>query len=163
MQDLKHPSSTYARILFRHLRLSEENCQPFFAGTRVSYAELMTLDGTIARNDMARIYLNAIALSDQEDLGLSVGAQLHLSTHGPVGVAAFSGPDLRAALTLFAKYSQTRAEFFDVTVNDHPDGMAVTFTETFDLGELRPFIMETALTGLFSGITFFVGVDRFKG
>ncbi len=52
MQNHKHPSSSYARILFRHLRLSEEDSQAYFEGTNVSYEELMTLDGTIPRDDL---------------------------------------------------------------------------------------------------------------
>ncbi len=163
MPNHKHPSSSYARILFRHLRLNEENSAAYFEGTSVSYKTLMTLDGTIPLNEMAQIYRNAQAISELEDLGLLVGGQLHISTHGAVGVAAFSAPDLRAALTLFAKYSQTRAEFFKVTITENTEGMRVTFTETFDLDDLRVFILETALIGLLSSITSFVGAGQFKG
>jgi len=163
MASQKHASSSYARILFRHLRLSEENSAAYFEGTTVSYASLMTLDGTITLDEMAQIYRNALAISACDDLGLTVGSQLHISTHGPLGVAAFSAPDLRAALTLFAKYSRTRAEFFNVTINGHPEGVRVSFSETFDLTDLREFILETALIGLFSSITSFVGIGQFKG
>jgi AraC-like DNA-binding protein len=163
MQNHKHPSSSYARILFRHLRLSEENNQAFFEGMNVDYEELMTLDGTIPRDELIRIYRNALAISDCEDLGLSVGTQLHLSAHGPLGAATFSGPDLRTALTLLARYSQTRTEFFDITVSEHPEGLRVNFAETFDLDDLRVFITESVFSGLFSAINFFVGVGPFKG
>lgn len=163
MASQKNASSSYARILFRHLRLSEENSAAYFEGTNVSYEALMTLDGTIALDEMAQIYRNAQVISGFDDLGLTVGAQLQLSTHGPLGVAASSAEDLRAALTLFAKYSKTRAEFFDVTTHPHPEGLAVRFSETFDLNDLRPFILETALIGLFASITSFVGVGQFKG
>lgn len=163
MQNHKHPSSSYARILFRHLRLSEENTQGYFDGTNVSYEELMTLDGTIPRDDLTQIYRNALAISDREDLGLSVGAQLQLSAHGPLGVATFSGPDLRTGLGLLAKFGQTRTEFFDITISECPEGMKVNFAETFDLGDLRVFITESVLSGLFSAINFFIGVGQFKG
>jgi len=163
MQNHKHPSSSYARILFRHLRLSEENCNAYFEGTNVSYEELVTLDGTIPRDELVRIYRNALAISGREDLGLSVGTQLHLSAHGPLGAATFSGPDLRTALTLLARYSQTRTEFFDITISEHPEGLRVNFAETFDLDDLRVFITESVFSGLFSAINFFVGVGPFKG
>ena len=108
MHKQRHPSSNYARILFRHLRLSEENHRGFFQGTNVTYDELMSLDGTISGDELSRMYRNARAISDQEDLGLSVGVQLHLSAHGPLGVATYSCPDLRTALNLLATYGQTR-------------------------------------------------------
>ncbi len=163
MQNQKHPSSIYARILFRHLRLSEANCQAYFEGTDVSYEQLMTLDGTISRDDLARIYRNALGISKLEDLGLSVGAQLHLSAHGPLGVATFSGPDLRTGLALLAKYAHTRSDFFNITVSDQPEGTRVSFTESFDLDDLRVFITESVLIGLFSAINFFAGVGQFNG
>jgi len=163
MQNHKHPSSSYARILFRHLRLSEKNCQAYFEGTNVSYEELMTLDGTIARDDLTQIYRNALAISECEDLGLSVGTQLHMSTHGPLGVATFSGPDLRTGLDLLAKFSQTRTDFFNIAISTHPLGMKVNFAETFSLDDLRAFITESVLSGLFSAITFFAGAGQFKG
>ncbi|MGI9288234.1 MAG: AraC family transcriptional regulator ligand-binding domain-containing protein [Pseudomonadales bacterium] len=163
MQNHKHPSSSYARMLFRHLRLSEANCQAYFEGTNVSYEELMTLDGTIPRDDFTQIYRNALAISDCEDLGLSVGTQLQLSAHGPLGVATFSGPDLRTGLGLLAKFGQTRTEFFNITISEHTEGLKVDFAETFDLDDLRVFVTESVLSGLFSAITFFVGVDQFKG
>ena len=163
MRTHKHPSSSYARILFRYLRLSEENCHAYFEGTNVSYVELMTLDGTISRDELIRIYRNALAISDREDLGLSVGTQLHLSTHGPLGAATFSGPDLRTALTLLARFGQTRTDFFDITTSEHPEGLGVNFTESFDLDDLRVFITESVFSGLFSAINFFVGVGPFTG
>jgi len=163
MQGQKHPSSSYARILFRHLRLSEENTQGYFEGTNVSYEELMTLDGTIPRDALTQIYRNALAISEREDLGLSVGPQLHISAHGPLGVATFSGPDLRTGLGLLAKFSQTRTEFFNITISEHPEGMKVSFAETFNLDDLRVFVTESVFSGLFSAITFFVGVGQFKG
>jgi len=159
----KHPSSSYARILFRHLRLSEANCQAYFDGTNVSYEELMTLDGTIPRDDLTQIYRNALAISDREDLGLSVGTQLNLSAHGPLGVATFSGPDLRTGLGLLAKFGQTRTEFFNITISEHTDGLKLDFAETFDLDDLRVFVTESVFGGLFSAITFFAGVDQFSG
>ena len=163
MHKQRHPSSNYARILFRHLRLSEENHRGFFQGTDVTYDELMSLDGTISGDELSRMYRNARAISDQEDLGLSVGVQLHLSAHGPLGVATYSCPDLRTALNLLATYGQTRTEIFDISLHEHPTGLRVNFAEAQDLGDLRVFVTESVLSGLFSAIHFFIGVGQFNG
>ena len=159
----KHPSSSYARILFRHLRLSADNCAAYFAGTDVTYDELMSLDGTIPSKTLNQLYRNALAISDREDLGLSVGAQLRLSTHGPLGVATFTGPDLRTGLALLAKYGHTRTEFFDISIDEMAESMRVKFSETSDLADLRVFVTESALSGLFSAVTFFSGSSNFTG
>ena len=163
MKNRRHPPASYARILFRHLRLGEKNCQGYFAGTQLSYEKLMTLDETITHDDLTQIYRNALALSKVENLGLSVGTQLHLPTHGPLGVATFSAPDLRTALTLLGKYGQTRVNFFNTSVSEHPQGLKIHFAETFDLDDLRLFMTEAVLSGLFSAIDFFVGANQFNG
>ncbi len=163
MQNHRHPSSSYARILFRYLRLSEESCAAYFEGTNVSFNQLMSLDGTISHDDLAQIYRNVVAISDTEGLGLSVGARLHMSTHGPLGVATYSGPDLRTGLLLLAKYGQTREEFLNITLSNHPQGLKIRFSEAFELNDLREFITESVLSGIFSAISFFADGSRFKG
>ena len=145
------------------MRLSEQNSQAYFAGTGVSYDELMTLDGTIPRDELAQIYRNALAIAGRKDLGLSIGAQLHMSAHGALGIATSSAPNLRTGLGLLTRYGQTRSDFFDMTVSAVSGGMKVIYTETFDLGDLREFITESVLSGLFSAITFFAGVGQFNG
>ena len=159
----KHPASSYARILFRHLRLSEETGAAYFAGTNVTYEELMTLDGTLSQKALSRIYRNALAIYGRDDLGLSIGRQLRLSTHGALGVATSSGPDLRTGMYLLEKYGQTRSDFFDFALHEQKHGMRLTFTETFDLADLRAFITESVLSGLFSAITFFTEIEAFNG
>ncbi len=129
----------------------------------MSYEELMSLDGTVPRDDLVQIYRNALSICDVEDLGLSVGAQLQLSAHGSLGVATLSGPDLRTCVHLLAKYGQTRTDFFNITIREHSKGITVKFTETFDLDNLREFVTEAVLIGFFSAINFFIGVGQFEG
>jgi hypothetical protein len=77
-------------------------------------------------------------------------------------VATFSGSDLRTGLTLLAKYGLTRAraEFFDITLSAHPKGLKVHFAETSDLADVREFVTDSVLSGLFTAITLFVGPGR---
>lgn len=163
MPQHKNPSASYARILLRHLRLSREDSQEYFAGTDLSYDALMALDETASPEDLMQIYRNALTLSGQPHLGLAVGSQLHLSTHGPLGVATFSGPDLRSAITVIAKYSRIRIDFINFSVTESAQGMTVRCVETFDLQDLRAFITESVLSSLFAVIEHFAGAGQFGG
>ena len=78
-------------------------------------------------------------------------------------MATFSGPDLRAGLTLLAKYGRTRTEFFDITLSAHPKGLKVHFAETSDSADVREFVTESVLSGLLAAITLFVGPGEFNG
>ncbi len=163
MSRRKYPTSNYIRILFRQLRVTRANCEAYFIGTNASYDMVMTSDGEISITDMAQIYRNAQSISGQQDLGLLIGAQLDISTHGPLGVAAYNGPDLKTALKLFAKYSQTRAQFFTVSIKERAEGISVIFTEAIDLNDIQHFVYEAALMGLFASINAFVGEGNFDG
>jgi len=46
MQNQKYASFSYARILFRHLRLSDDNSQVYFAAADVT-SETFRLGGTV--------------------------------------------------------------------------------------------------------------------
>ena len=150
-------SISYARILFRHLRLTEQDGDAFFEGTDVSYRQLMELDGQLAFDVQSRLFENALRISDCPDLGLSVGAQLHLSAHGPLGIAAFSSSDLGSALDIFVKYSDVRAQFVEVRSTRSDCDYRIQMHESLDLGQLRCFLTESVISAIYSAIMFFVG------
>ena len=152
-------SSSYARILFRHLRLTEQVGGAFFEGTDVSYQQLMELDGHLAFDVQSRLFENALRISDHPDLGLSVGTQLHLAVHGPVGIAAFSSPNLGCALDIFVKYSDVRAQFVEIRSDRGPGVYRLQMVESLDLGDLQCFLTESVMSAIYSAIMFFVGAS----
>ena len=57
-----------------------------------------------------------------------------------------------------------RVRIFSIfALHEQKHGMRLTFTETFDLADLRAFITESVLSGLFSAITFFTEIEAFNG
>jgi AraC-like DNA-binding protein len=152
-------SSSYARILFRHLRLTEQSGGAFFEGTDVTYRQLMELDGHLAFDVQSRLFENALRISDRPDLGLSVGTQLHLSVHGPVGIAAFSSPNLGCALDIFVRYSDVRAQFVEIRSDRGSGVYRLQMVESLDLGRLRCFLTESVMSAVYSAIQFFVGAS----
>ncbi len=156
-------STSYARILFRHLRLSEQSCAPFFEGTNLSFEELMTLDSRVSYLDQIRLFENAISLSNQPELGLTVGARFHLSSHGPLGIAIFSSADLVKGLETLIKYSETRAQFVHFESEIIDAEYHIKIKENLDLGNLKCFLSETTVCSIYSAITFFTEIPGFTG
>jgi len=150
-------STSYARILFRHLRLSEATSDVFFSGTNVSYSQLMELDGHLSFEQQYRLFENALKITEQPGLGLSVGAQLHLSSHGVLGVAAFSSANLKVALQVFDRFSDVRAQFVQIGVSDNQQTCHIKIREALDLGDLRYFLTESVMSAVYSAIMFFTG------
>jgi len=156
-------STSYARILFRHLRLSEQSCSAFFEGTNLSYNELMTLDSRVSYLDQIRLFENAIVLSNQPELGITVGARFHLSSHGPLGIAIFSSANLLCGLETLIKYSETRAQFVHFEGELIDTEYHIRIKENIDLGSLKNFLSETTVSSIYSAITFFTEIPGFTG
>ena len=156
-------STSYARILFRHLRLSEQSCAAFFEGTNLSYEALMTLNSRVSYLDQIRLFENAIALSNQPELGLTVGSRLHLSSHGPLGIAIFSSANLLSGLETLIKYSETRAQFVHFEGELIGTEYHIKIRENLDLGGLKYFLSETTVSSIYSAITFFTEIPGFTG
>lgn len=156
-------SASYARILFRHLRLNETNGAAFFAGTNIGYSELMALDMPFTFADQKQLFKNALSITDEIDLGLSVGSQLHLSSHGHLGVAAFSSQNLGEALNTFVRFSDVREQIVAINSSQEEDGFHIQLKEAFDLGELRCFLIESIMSAIYSAIRFFVGQSPIGG
>ena len=153
----QHLSASYARILFRHLKLNEVNGAVFFAGSHIQYSDLMGLNSEISFADQQVLFHNALEIAESPGLGLSVGKHLHLSSHGQLGVAAFSSPTLGDALRIMVTYGDVRAQFVDIT-SEFADGtLSIYMTEAMDLGDTRCFLIESVMSAIYSAVMFFVG------
>ena len=156
-------SASYARILFRHLRLNETNGDAFFAGTHITYSELMALDVPFTFEDQKQLFENALKITDEESLGLSVGSQLHLSSHGHLGIAVFSSKNLGEALDTFVRFSDVREQIVSIESLLENDGLHIQLTETLELGSLRCFLIESIISAIYSAVRFFIGQAPFQG
>ncbi len=159
----EHLSLAYARILFRHLRLDDTNCAEFFYGTKLDYDQLMALDAEVPFDVQRQLFANAVRLSEEPDLGLSVGRRLHLSSHGPLGVAAFSAATLGEALDCLARYSGLRAQFVDLKAGLDGDSFCIDLFEPIPLGEIRQFLHESVMSAVYSAVVFFTGAVSLQG
>lgn len=153
----QHLSASYARILFRHLKLNEANGARFFDGSHIKYADLMGLNSEISFEDQQVLFHNALKIAESPGLGLSVGKHLHLSSHGQLGVAAFSSPTLGDALRIMVTYGDVRAQFINISSEFENGELSIFLTEAMDLGDTRCFLIESVMSAIYSAVMFFVG------
>ncbi len=159
----EHLSLAYARILFRHLRLEAESGTAFFNHTDLDYEGLMALDASVPFAVQRQLFANALKLADEPHLGLSVGRRLHLSSHGPLGVAAFSGQNLGVALECLARYSQMRAQFVELSVSEEGEYLCIRMHEPIDLKDIRCFLHESVMSAIYAAVEFFSGAAPLQG
>ena len=104
MNDRLFAASAYALLFLRSTRLPAEHV---FAGTGLTESELQNTDYT-SSTQLARILRNIEASDIEPGWSVRTGAQLSVSTHGPLGFAALSAPTLGAALQVMAEFHPVR-------------------------------------------------------
>ena len=148
----------YMRLLYRFLHLSPEQEHRLFQGTSVGADDLLAAEPTINFAIQMQICRNALTLS-HPGLGLRMGRQLQLATHGALGIAMQNANSLDQALAVYAEFGATRASFFDIGRTSHRSRhtLALSF---HDLPEdLIPFFSESILATIDHCLTFYASSE----
>ena len=104
MNDRFFVASAYALLFLRGTRLPAGQV---FAGTGLTESELRNTDYTSSIH-MAQILRNIEASDVEPGWSVRTGAQLSVSTHGPLCFAALRAPNLGAALQVMAEFHPVR-------------------------------------------------------
>jgi AraC-like DNA-binding protein len=110
MSDHLYTSSAYALLFLRGSRLPADQV---LADTGLTEAGLQSSD-YISSVHMGQILRNIEASEVEPGWSVRIGAQLSVSTHGPLGFAALSAPTLGAALQVMAEFHQVRVSTMSV-------------------------------------------------
>ncbi|MGR3247911.1 MAG: AraC family transcriptional regulator [Paracoccus sp. (in: a-proteobacteria)] len=101
----------YSWLIARELGLAARQLPRLLKGTGLSVAKFLSEDCLLTTPQQVRILRNAMMLSGQPDFGLRLGKRLTPATHGAMGFAALSSPDLQSALRAIHTFLPTRANF----------------------------------------------------
>lgn len=108
--ELRFPA-TYSRMVARELHLDEAGLPALLAGTTLTPRNLFQLDQLISAPDQYAIIRNGLRLSGNPAFGLQLGSHLHVSAHGPLGVAMSSAPSLREVFHVMSRFHNLRGQF----------------------------------------------------
>lgn len=86
--------------------------------------------------------------ANEPALGLYVGSQLSISTHGLLGLVALSSADVGQALQLICRYITTRSPLISLKVQHHRQQVALQMAELYPLAEIGPLMAEIVLVAL---------------
>jgi hypothetical protein len=104
-----------------------------------------SLDDPEARIDaelFARVIVGALEQSGEPALGIRLGSQLRVTTHGILGYAAMASATLAEALSLITKYVQTRTPLLVASFSVRRGIAALRIEEAAILGEIRRPLLE---------------------
>lgn len=114
--------SNYSRLIARELDLTARQLPLLLHGTSLDVQQFLSEHSLLTPTQQIRILRNALALSGQPEFGLRLGKRLTPATHGAMGFAASSSPDLLSALRAIHTFLPTRASVIQLhlqQVEDH--------------------------------------------
>ncbi|WP_333607104.1 AraC family transcriptional regulator [Arsukibacterium sp.] len=90
-------------------------------------------------------------------LGLYLGSQLTITTHGLLGLASMSSRNVHEALTLICKYAAMRSPLLTLSMQQQKQQVRLNLTELQPLAEVRHFVVETFAVALHALLNFVSG------
>lgn len=138
LQPAIHP--VYARLLCAELRRRGFSEAEIVAGTRLDWAALHSDNRFLSVEQLRRLVVHALELSDCPWLGIEVGLHAQLSLHGALGQAVAASANVAQALALARRFMVLRQRLIGLEV-DTGERVAMRATEGLVLPELREFLL----------------------
>lgn len=150
--------TNYSRLMARELGLTARQLPSLLRGTGIEIQQFLDDDNLLTPTQQIRILRNALALSGQPEFGLRLGNRLTPATHGAMGFAVCSSPDLLTALETFHKFVPTRASFIQLHLQQVEENMEcrMNFQASLDMNIMR-CLSDTVAKAFFEIGEFIVG------
>ncbi len=143
------PSATlplqYIRLIGDQLERMGVRVAGWLAASGLTPRWLRDPRSTIEFAQFRELVMRAVAMSNEEALGLLVGERLLASTHGLLGYAALSSGTTRQAIEVFERFTRLRAPFLDVGHTVRAGKVRVQIVEALPLGEVQRSVLEAVV------------------
>jgi len=149
-------SSAYANLVFNTMGHSEE-VMACFARHGISREQLEDSAEKIAFDPLSDAIFELMETLNMPDAGLSIGQQIHISSHGAMGVAVISSQTVGQAIHDAAKYYHTAITFCDIEVYFDKEHVIVEIVETHGNPELQTVVVEAMMLTMQNALEFVSG------
>jgi AraC-like DNA-binding protein len=141
-----HP--LYLRLLAGPLRRHGVEPAALFASCGLSLAALESDETPVPVSRVRALVPEAVRRSGSPWLGLDLGAEIQVFSHGPLGIAVAASGSVHQALEVACRFVGLRAPVFSFSVRPSGGGVRLTVEENADLGPSRQFVLEALLVML---------------
>src|SRR5210317_2629932 len=139
--------ATYLKVILQEARAANLSVEPLLAATDLTQEGLLTSDEPVSFAKTLQVLSNAERL-----LGpgwhLLLATRLTVPSHGPLGFAVVTAPDMRSSVEILLRFIGTRAPFLWSAGAIEGDEFVFRFYETADMGDQRRTLMELAALSL---------------
>ncbi len=149
-------SSAYANLVFNTMGHSDE-VQACFARHGISSEQLADSSEKVPFDPLSEAIFELMETLNMPDVGLSIGRQIHISSHGAMGVAVISSQTVGQAIHDAAKYYHTAITFCDLEVYYDHDNVIVEIVETHGNPEFQTVVVEAMMLTMQNALEFVSG------
>ena len=140
----------YCRMIARTLEPDRAGLEKLLKGTGIDAEALEHSDGFIDWPGARRLIANALALAEHPDIALRTGLRALPAMHGPMGMAAMASATLRDAMTLFARFNNTRTRVFSTRLEEDADTITLRLDFHYPQDYAVRFLTESAVASAFA-------------
>lgn len=149
---------SYSRLIAHELSLAVNQLPRLLHGTGLSVERFLSEDSLLTPEQQIQILRNAQVLSGQPEFGLRVGKRLTPATHGAMGFAASSSPDLLSALRAIRTFLPTRVGVVQLQLQEIEGYLECRLVFLWPLDtDLQRCVAETIVVALLAFGEFIVG------
>lgn len=150
--------SNYSRLMARELGLTARQLPGLLRGTGLGVAQFLSEDRLLTTAQQLQILRNALLLSGQPEFGLRLGKRLTPATHGAMGFAASSSPDLLTALQAIHSFLPIRASYIQLHLRQTEEHLECRLKVQGSLDDdIQRCLADTVVKALFEFGEFIVG------
>jgi AraC-like DNA-binding protein len=124
------------------LQESGKNPEHIVNGTSLSFEQLGDVDTRISFRQATALFANALAISDDPALGLTLGARESLCDWGLLGYAIAASKTGIEAMEVSSRYTQTATNLTRIDIIRLENAYAIQVAPLHPLGALHAFAME---------------------
>lgn len=150
-------ASAYVRLLLKTLGLSESEQRALIKESGIDPDVLLQLDGHATAEQHIVLLRKIIERENDPCFSFKVGQQLHIATHGPIGIAAYTSSTLGEALSTIARFYSIRGQFIDMGMRSEKEVLGLTLHLRLPFDEVGLFLLEAFLASGQTGMEFITG------
>ena len=136
--------AAYLKVFLKHAVSESLPIAELLEGTDLQTDELQVSDQDVSFAATRRVLSNVSAV-----LGpawhLSLAPRLTITSHGPLGFAAVTAPDMRASVDVLLRFFGIRCPYLRLIGSVEGEEYVIRFYETTDMGDERNALVELAL------------------
>jgi len=145
-QNMQLPAA-YLKVFLQHATAENLSSEALLAGTGLTLEDLLQSDPAVSVSATRKVLANVTGIMGP-GWHLSMGPRLTIPSHGPLGFAVVTAPDLRASVGVLLRFIGIRGPFLWLAGSLEKDQFVIRLYETTRMGEQRNAMLELAILSL---------------